>query len=143
MVQYLAPLQYCSRSTLDASRYGYIPKTHRIAGDQTIDVVTSCQACDVQKDVAQLPASAEESGPYHNAGATARLRRRLDATLCPAKLNLAHSLWGQSQMSAVQVCFTSTSPLLFLNLSSTFPQPLLYFPLTSPLLSLNLSFTSP
>jgi hypothetical protein len=37
--------------------------------------------------------------------------------------------------------FPSTSALLFLNLSSTFPQLLLHFPSTSHLLSLNLSST--
>ena len=46
----------------------------------------------------------DETGPYFDAGAVTRLERRALQAHSPTCLNLAHSLWGQRQMAAVQVC---------------------------------------
>ena len=60
---------------------------------------------------AQTPTS-EHTGPYIDAGAVTRLERRVLQAPDPKCLNLAHSLWGRSQMAVVQVCTCVLSSVL-------------------------------
>jgi hypothetical protein len=58
---------------------------------------------DVQDELKAQAPTREYTGPYYEPGAVTRLERRVQRGIDPTRLNLAHGLWGRSQMSIVQV----------------------------------------
>ena len=71
----------------------------------------------LQDEMRFAAASREAAGPYFPVGAAARLQKRTMGNPVDPVLNLSHSLWGLSQLAALQVRAPTESP-------GSLPQPL-------------------
>jgi hypothetical protein len=60
----------------------------------------------LQEDVKQYAAAREDTGPFYQAGAVARLRRRVASGV----LDLSNTLWSPAQLASVQVCNLDVEP---------------------------------
>lgn len=67
-------------------------------------MVCTQQRVHLQAEMKARGGASDDFGPYTRSGDVARLKRRATYGQAPDVLNLAYSLWGKSQMPAVQVC---------------------------------------